>query len=126
MGQYYGVSDLLARMQHVVEFSEAPLRDVNQRGLFGNTPLKVAIVWGDIEAVGLLLDAGADLDAKNEDGYTALHWTVLFDRHQIAELLIARGASREVRNDDELTPLEMAVEKGDQAMASLLGRTGRA
>lgn len=126
MGQYADLQDLLLRLQHVVEFSETSLRSVNQRGIFGNTLLKVAVVWGDIEAVGVLLDADADIDAKNEDGYTALHWAASLGHQEIAELLIARGASRHIANDDGATPLEFAIDNGDQAMVRLLQHGGLA
>ena len=120
MGSYSGVSDVLARMQHVVEFSDAPLRGVDQRGIFGNTPLKVAAGWGDLEAVGLLLDAGADVNARNEDGDTALHWAAANDDHAVAILLVERGASLVERNDDGMTPVEIARSRGNAALVALL------
>ena len=120
MGLYSDVSDVLARMQDVVEFADAPLCGVNQRGIFGNTPLKVAAIWGDVDAARLLLDAGADVNAKNEDGYTALHWAAECDDRRLAQFLIERGASRRVRNDEGLTPHELALASGHQALASLL------
>ena len=120
MGSYGGAPDVLARIQEVVEFADAPLLNVNQRGMFGNTPLKVACVWGDIDAASFLLDAGADVNAKNEDGYTALHWAASLGNQRLASLLIERGAGRESTNDEGLTPRELARFRGDEAMALLL------
>ena len=37
------------------------------------TPLHVAAKWGKSNMVGLLLDKGANLEAKTRDGLTPLH-----------------------------------------------------
>ena len=120
MVSYSSVSDVFALMQHVVEYCDAPLRDVNQRGIFGNTPLKVAAIWGDIDAACLLIDAGADVNAKNGDGYTALHWAAESDDRGMARLLIERGASLRQKNDEGLTPLDLALSSGHDAVAEFL------
>src|SRR5450755_3085496 len=64
--RYANVDELLSRIQGVVEFLDTKLTDVNQKGMFGNTPLKVAVVWGDLDAVRMLIDAGADVNAKTK------------------------------------------------------------
>ena len=35
----------------------------------GQTPLHIAAEWGKAECVSLLLNYGADIDAKTKDGY---------------------------------------------------------
>lgn len=40
----------------------------------GETPLHRAAAFGDVEAIGLLLDAGAKIDAKDAFGDTPLSW----------------------------------------------------
>ena len=120
MVSYSSVSEVFARMQDVTEFCDAPLRSVDQRGIFGNTPLKVAAIWGDIGAACLLIDAGADVNAKNENGYTALHWAAESDDRRMARLLIERGTSPRQKNDEGLTPLDLALASGHDALAALL------
>lgn len=123
MGTYSGVSEVLARMKDIVEFHGSPPLDVHHRGLFGNTPLKVAAVWGDLDAALLLIEAGADVNAKNEDGYTALHWAAENDDHALAAALVERGASLIQRNTEGQTPGELAKLWGHAAMAAALGHT---
>ena len=46
--------------------------DVNGRGNFGRLPLEVALTQGARALVELLLDFGADVKAKNREGFTML------------------------------------------------------
>jgi uncharacterized protein len=121
MASYSGVADVLARMSDVVEFCDAPLREVNQRGIGGSTPLYVAAIWSDLEAARLLIDAGAEVNVRNEDGETALHWAASEGDYALAELLIGRGASLTELDDEGRTPLQLALLLGHAHMASILG-----
>lgn len=65
-------------------------------------------------AIHRLLQAGADIDARTEEGATPLHWaaqTDLYeanDREGITRALIAAGANVTSRLDDGRTPLHLA------------------
>lgn len=48
------------------------MTDVNQVGPFGERPLDVAAVRGNLKEIYALLDGGADVNAPGEHGYTAL------------------------------------------------------
>jgi ankyrin repeat protein len=56
-----------------------------------NSTLFDAIKKGDIEAVRKHLDAGADVNTKDEDGYTLLTVAVAYGSKEIVELLIFNG-----------------------------------
>ena len=56
-----------------------------------NPPLFDAVKKGDIEAVRKHLDAGADVNTKDEDGYTLLIEAVSYGSKEIVELLIFNG-----------------------------------
>ena len=72
----------------------------------GSTPLMTATVFNKPEAAKLLIEAGSDLNVKNNDGATALHVAAFFCRTEIVEALLARGADKEVRNNFGATPFE--------------------
>ena len=55
--------------------------------------LTLAANLGSAEIVELLLDAGADLEAKNKRGWTAVMSAVDGGRKSIVRLLLSRGAS---------------------------------
>ena len=55
------------------------------------TPLCFAAMADDIEMLEFLLDSGADLDARNKDGATALHGAALLGRYDCASRLLEAG-----------------------------------
>jgi ankyrin repeat protein len=60
------------------------------------------------------------VNAKNEDGYTALHEAVSFDDVSIVECLLAANASVSIRNDDGQTPLDLAKLLGKEGIINRL------
>jgi len=60
---------------------------------FGATPMSEAAVIGNPAMLGLLLEAGADVESANADGQTALMVVARTGRVEAARLLIARGAN---------------------------------
>ena len=52
----------------------------------------LAAELGNIEAVKQHLDAGVDVNAKADDGWTPLYGPVIQEHIEVAELLIAKGA----------------------------------
>jgi len=62
---------------------------------------------GNIEAVKWHLDAGADVNAQDNDiRWTPLHVAAAFGHKEIAELLIAKGADVNAKNKGGETPLD--------------------
>jgi ankyrin repeat protein len=68
----------------------AAAADVNSRDVRGNTPLMYAAAFGSVGAVALLLDSGADANARNGLEATALVWAAA-DLPKL-RLLLAHGA----------------------------------
>ena len=73
-----------------------------------------------IEAVKQRLAAGADVNEKDNDGWTSLHNAALGGDKEIAELLIAKGADVNAKYDDGSTPLHWAADMGHKEIAEIL------
>jgi uncharacterized protein len=82
----------------------------------GNTVLIEAASGGSVETLALLLNAGADLKATNNDGQTALMKAVALDhryrpatRLPMMELLLNKGADINAKDKNGRTPLLHSV-----------------
>ena len=87
-------------------------------------PIHDAAKNGDLAGVQAELDKGVDVNAKNVDGETPLHWTASAGHKEIAELLIANGADVNAKNVDGQTPLDVAVDWFNDELADLLRKHG--
>ena len=55
---------------------------------YDNLPIHVASKMGNVDCVQKLLDAGADIDNKNEDEQTPLHLAAINGRTRVVELIL--------------------------------------
>jgi uncharacterized protein len=106
--------------EYLPEFLGINLIHVNQVGHFGNSPLHVAAVRGNVDEVSALLAGGAEVNAKGEQGNTPLHEATFQGHLSVVELLILSGADPTVLNIDSRSPLEIAYSLERQAIAHLL------
>ncbi len=89
----------------------------------GSTLLHHAAGFGAQETLTLLLDAGADVNAKNRRASTPLHWAI-HDETKV-RLLLSRGAAVNARQVEGRTPLFLAASLGNgHAMVRLLLENG--
>ena len=79
-----------------------------------------AALKGNIEAVKQHLAAGADVNAKNEDGVTPLDHATLWGHKEIVELLLAKGADLNAKDNDGWTSLHNAAYRGHKQIVELL------
>ena len=87
----------------------------------GDTPLHKACMMGNHFVVEKLLQYQAKFTTKNNEGYTPLELTILFQKPQCATSLIHKGAPLNQLNPIiGYTPLMLACEKGSYEMANLL------
>jgi uncharacterized protein len=92
----------------------------------GWTPLHLAAHFGRLEAVRLLLQAGADVAARstNPSANTALHAALAGRSLPVAELLLAAGVHVNAQQHGGYTALQAAAQHGDVALIALLLRHG--
>ena len=74
-----------------------------------STPLITAAALGRTEAAEILIEAGADINYKNDDGSTALHTAIAFIKPKVAKILIDAGANLNIKNNYGSTALHTAA-----------------
>ena len=74
---------------------------------------------GNIEAVKQHIAAGADVNAKDEEGKIPLRSAALKGQKDIAELLIAEGANVNAKGTGGRTPLNTAIIFGRKEIAEI-------
>ncbi|KAI8795246.1 ankyrin repeat and KH domain-containing protein 1 [Biomphalaria glabrata] len=78
---------------------------------YGNTALMKAVTLSNTESVVLkyLLDKGAEVNRRNNDGFTALHVAAESNNVSCSKLLLEYGAIVNLKCQAGLTPLHQAV-----------------
>jgi hypothetical protein len=84
--------------------------DLNKKDpMTGATPLITAASFGKNKIAQVLIDAGVDLTAKNNDGATALHTAAFFCRVQVVQSLIDAKADKTAKNNFGMTARESVM-----------------
>lgn len=101
-----------------------PPDDVNAAIANGMTPLMKASRLGHGEVVHMLIDAGAQIDARNTDHNNAL-WLACVGNHlEVIDMLIDAGIDIDNRNENGATPLMYAASAGKAAVIERLLANG--
>lgn len=96
------LGDLDVIKQHIAAGS-----DLNeQEPTLGSSPLISAAVFGRTEVARALIEAGANVNLKNNEGSTALHSAAFLCRLEIVEMLLENGADKELLNNYGSTALQ--------------------
>ncbi|KAF6232153.1 hypothetical protein HO173_009536 [Letharia columbiana] len=77
-----------------------------------------------IPNMDLLLENGADLEAKDSNGQTLLAVRVQYENLETVQYLLERGADLEAKDRRGQTPLSVAVQKGTRETVNLLLEEG--
>ncbi|KAH0559391.1 hypothetical protein GP486_004095 [Trichoglossum hirsutum] len=90
----------------------------------GYTCLQIASLYGHCDIVKLLMENGAEVEAK--DGYRSpsLHMAAQEGHEAVVELLVKKGANVEVKDMFEYTSLHRAAQRGHEAVVELLVKKG--
>jgi ankyrin repeat protein len=81
---------------------------VNFRDELGRTPAIYAADYGSLDAIKVLFDARADINAANLKGETALHVAARKGDQNIVEFLVTKKAAINARTKTGQTPLDYA------------------
>lgn len=99
---------LLARGADVAQVARNPMRI---------QPLHAAAAGRSFEAIRLLVEAGAPVNAQQHEGWTPLHEAVRQGNVEVTRYLLAHGADPKQQNDKGVSAIGLAA---DQANAAVL------
>lgn len=97
--------DLGAIEQHIKAGSDLDAKEPAS----GSSPLMTATVFSKTEVVFALINAGADVNFRNNEGSTPLHTAAFFCRTNIVQALLDNGADKSIKNNAGSTPLELVI-----------------
>ena len=105
------VALLLARGADIAQVARNPMRV---------QPLHAAVASRSLPVVELLVNAGAPIDAKQQEGFTPLHGAVHQGNLEMMRLLLAHGADPKLQNDAGKSAIGRAAEANHAAILKLL------
>lgn len=76
----------------------------------------------DVAQLTKLLAAGEDVNGRNEQGNTALHYAVAMDNAELTKILLANGADMNALNDKGWSPVKIAETKQTKNVLPLLNQ----
>lgn len=85
-----------------------------------NMPIHAAAGGRSRESVRLLMEHGADVNARQEGGWTALHAAAQNGDVEMVRLLIAGGADVAARANNQQNAMDLALTKAHQGVVDLL------
>ena len=112
--------EIFQACSHTACFFDKRIRHVNQRDADGDTPLHIVCFWGDAEAAGVLLDAGAGVNVPGDMGRTPLFDAVCSGNTELIALLINAGADTNQTDDYGKTPMQLAINLGKEEVVRFL------
>lgn len=92
----------------LLDVDASNINDVDNKG---NTPLHWASMKDRADTVALLIDNGADIEAKDVDNWTALHYAAAFASLQTVEVLVDNGADKNSLTKDGNIPVNYAKDE---------------
>ena len=115
---------MLAAIQGHTEIAKRLVFNGAQVDFRGWNPLLYAATGGKDDIVLLLLNVGADINARSENGTTPLMMAVRGAHLSTVKLLLERGANPNLKNERGETALMWAMDHGHTQIGTLLMERG--
>ena len=85
-----------------------------------NSALLDAIASSDVDTIQKLIQSGLDLNERDENGSTALHWAAANGTTPVIDCLLQNGADVAVKDSEGRTPSMVAQAAGRKDSAALI------
>jgi ankyrin repeat protein len=96
-------------------------RNVDEKTISKKTALHYATVRNKIEITKAVIEAGVDMDAKDNYGFAPLHYAAHGNLLKIGQMLVDAGASLEIKTEgSNETALKISLRYGDKKFPEML------
>ncbi|KAJ3280086.1 palmitoyltransferase akr1, partial [Borealophlyctis nickersoniae] len=119
-----GHSEFVKLMLANLSEENRTMLDVGAATVVNRTALHLAAQNGHVNVAELLLEAGAAVDAQDNEKFTPLHTAVEHGHLVLAAMLVTNKANVEAKTEISWTPLLVAVEYHQLEIARFLIRSG--
>ena len=92
---------------------------------FGQTPLLEAVQQRRVEALRVLLDAGASVHTCDKFANTPLHYACNLDDELVVQMLLRRGANPLAANRQRATPYDWAERRKNVRIIKMCRKAAR-
>jgi ankyrin repeat protein len=114
----FGLSGITKK---VLAAANMPIEEaVNAKDSWGNTPLTIATKTGQYEMAKLLLNKGADVNARGGEYGNALQAASLGGHEQVVKLLLDKGSDVNARGGVYGNALQAASDRGHEQVVKML------
>ena len=104
-------ADLTKKIIDLIDRSDNT-NDKGNMGPGGNTLLHFAVINGHYPIAAKLIDKGAEINFKNEFGFTPLHEAASHNVLAVVERMLQRNPDLNSRTNAGNTPLQQAIIRG--------------
>lgn len=101
--------------KHLINYVD----DIDSKSGYG-TPLMAATVKKNVEIIKLLLENGANPNITDQNGSTALHFSVIFNYTDIVKLLVNSNAKFDLKDNRGKTALDYAQVTQNKTIIQIL------
>lgn len=91
---------------------------------YGETALHIAVIGGQTGIARILLDSGANVNAKDHNGWTPLFFSGKRPNKDLVELLIQHGAQVNISSNSGWTPVHALAVSDNSELIRLLAKNG--
>jgi ankyrin repeat protein len=114
----FDLTEAMIALEVVCSHDELALRHSTDR--LRNDALLQAVSTGNLVVAKRLIKNGAEVNAANHYGQTALHLTVIGGARELTLSILDKGGDPNAQDHDGRTPLHRATEIGDEDTVKLL------
>jgi ankyrin repeat protein len=107
-----------AAVRNAIKVYESKIEDIH------NSPIYLAAWDGNSEILQFLVRHGADINWRNEYGWTPIHWAAQGGRTDTVEWLAQHGADINCRTESGDTPIHWAAREGHTDAVKCLKQHG--